>query len=235
MLAKHDETYMPKEVADALKKSGHWKDDYAQAGGDAGRGRGQVIAELGHYALMLALGLALIQGSMPIVGARSNDAVLMSMAAPAALAQFVFVALAFARARRLLRHLRLLGAQRLREFELGDAADLPAHQRLGQPRRLDDAVGVHPGVVRRAGRGVRQQSAGQAQGQCAGGAGLDRRGLPSVHSHHVESVPAHCRTRRSRAAISIRSCRIPASPSIRRCSISAMSASRSRSPLRSRR
>jgi cytochrome c-type biogenesis protein CcmE len=30
ILAKHDETYMPKEVAEALKKSGHWKDDYAQ-------------------------------------------------------------------------------------------------------------------------------------------------------------------------------------------------------------
>ena len=30
ILAKHDETYMPKEVADALKKSGHWKDGYAQ-------------------------------------------------------------------------------------------------------------------------------------------------------------------------------------------------------------
>jgi len=30
VLAKHDETYMPKEVADALKKQGHWKDDYAR-------------------------------------------------------------------------------------------------------------------------------------------------------------------------------------------------------------
>jgi cytochrome c-type biogenesis protein CcmE len=28
VLAKHDETYMPKEVADALKKQGLWKDDY---------------------------------------------------------------------------------------------------------------------------------------------------------------------------------------------------------------
>jgi len=27
VLAKHDETYMPKEVADALKKQGHWKED----------------------------------------------------------------------------------------------------------------------------------------------------------------------------------------------------------------
>jgi len=32
VLAKHDETYMPKEVADALKKQGHWKDDYTKRG-----------------------------------------------------------------------------------------------------------------------------------------------------------------------------------------------------------
>jgi cytochrome c-type biogenesis protein CcmE len=28
VLAKHDETYMPKEVADALKKQGRWNDGY---------------------------------------------------------------------------------------------------------------------------------------------------------------------------------------------------------------
>jgi cytochrome c-type biogenesis protein CcmF len=55
-----------------------------------------VIAELGHYALVLALGLALVQGSMPIIGARGNDTVLMTMASATALAQFVFVAAAFA-------------------------------------------------------------------------------------------------------------------------------------------
>jgi cytochrome c-type biogenesis protein CcmE len=27
ILAKHDERYMPKEVADALKKQGHWQGD----------------------------------------------------------------------------------------------------------------------------------------------------------------------------------------------------------------
>jgi cytochrome c-type biogenesis protein CcmF len=54
-----------------------------------------VIAELGHFALVLALGLALIQGSMPIVGTRNNDPALMSMAGPIALAQFVFVAISF--------------------------------------------------------------------------------------------------------------------------------------------
>ncbi len=54
-----------------------------------------MIPELGHYALMLALGVALIQSTMPIVGARTNDPVLMSMAAPAALVQFVLIAIAF--------------------------------------------------------------------------------------------------------------------------------------------
>jgi cytochrome c-type biogenesis protein CcmE len=32
VLAKHDETYMPKEVAAALKKQGLWKEDGAKAG-----------------------------------------------------------------------------------------------------------------------------------------------------------------------------------------------------------
>jgi cytochrome c-type biogenesis protein CcmE len=32
VLAKHDETYMPKEVADALKKQGLWKENGAKAG-----------------------------------------------------------------------------------------------------------------------------------------------------------------------------------------------------------
>jgi cytochrome c-type biogenesis protein CcmE len=32
VLAKHDETYMPKEVADALKKQGHWKEESEKKG-----------------------------------------------------------------------------------------------------------------------------------------------------------------------------------------------------------
>jgi cytochrome c-type biogenesis protein CcmF len=55
-----------------------------------------VIPELGHYALVLALGLALIQSVVPAIGARSNDVTLMGVAAPTAVAQFVFVALSFA-------------------------------------------------------------------------------------------------------------------------------------------
>lgn len=37
VLAKHDETYVPKAVADELKKEGHWKDDYGKSSAaDAG-------------------------------------------------------------------------------------------------------------------------------------------------------------------------------------------------------
>ncbi len=40
VLAKHDERYMPKEVADALKKQGPWVDDYSAKAG-AGTGNKQ--------------------------------------------------------------------------------------------------------------------------------------------------------------------------------------------------
>jgi cytochrome c-type biogenesis protein CcmE len=41
VLAKHDETYMPKEVAEALKKQGHWKESYQKKVGAVPQGRAQ--------------------------------------------------------------------------------------------------------------------------------------------------------------------------------------------------
>jgi len=41
VLAKHDESYMPKEVADALKKQGHWMQDHQTRLGSAPQGRPQ--------------------------------------------------------------------------------------------------------------------------------------------------------------------------------------------------
>src|ERR1700739_522861 len=55
-----------------------------------------MIAEVGHYALVLALALALIQSVVPLIGARVRDGALMAVAGPTALAQFGFVALSFA-------------------------------------------------------------------------------------------------------------------------------------------
>lgn len=55
-----------------------------------------MIAESGHYALVLALGLALIQSIVPLIGARLRDAALMNVARSTALAQLLFVGVSFA-------------------------------------------------------------------------------------------------------------------------------------------
>ena len=47
-------------------------------------------------ALVLALLVALVQASAPLVGAAAGNAALMALARPAALAQFGLVALSFA-------------------------------------------------------------------------------------------------------------------------------------------
>jgi cytochrome c-type biogenesis protein CcmE len=48
VLAKHDENYMPKDVADALKKQGHWKDEYgAKAGSEKPEASGVAQGERG--------------------------------------------------------------------------------------------------------------------------------------------------------------------------------------------
>src|SRR4028119_161450 len=54
-----------------------------------------MIVELGHFALILALGVALLQTVVPLVGAHKGWRNWMEMAAPAASAQFVLVAFSF--------------------------------------------------------------------------------------------------------------------------------------------
>ena len=54
-----------------------------------------MIVEAGHYAMVLALGLALIQSSVPLLGARWRDPALMNVARSTALAQLLFVGLSF--------------------------------------------------------------------------------------------------------------------------------------------
>ena len=55
-----------------------------------------MIPELGHYALVLALALGLMQSVVPVIGARRHDAQLMRLGDSTAVMQFVFVALSFA-------------------------------------------------------------------------------------------------------------------------------------------
>jgi len=55
-----------------------------------------MITEIGHYVLVLAFGLSLIQSVLPVWGARTGDRRLMAVAEPVALATLGFVALSFA-------------------------------------------------------------------------------------------------------------------------------------------
>ncbi len=54
-----------------------------------------MIPEIGHFALILALAMALLQGILPIAGAVRGNSMLMGLARPAASGQFFFVAIAF--------------------------------------------------------------------------------------------------------------------------------------------
>ncbi len=55
-----------------------------------------MVAELGHFSLMVALAVALVQGTLPVVGAARGNAAWMGLARPAARAVFVLVLVAAA-------------------------------------------------------------------------------------------------------------------------------------------
>jgi cytochrome c-type biogenesis protein CcmF len=54
-----------------------------------------MIAEIGLFALALALSMALIQSILPLIGAQRGNVRLMAVAGPAARGQFLFIAVAF--------------------------------------------------------------------------------------------------------------------------------------------
>ena len=78
VLAKHDENYMPPEAADALRKAR----PPDRQGGLRGPGRQAMIPELGHFALVVALALALAQGVLSLAGARHRTRALDRHGAP---------------------------------------------------------------------------------------------------------------------------------------------------------
>ena len=55
-----------------------------------------MIPELGHFALIIAFAVSIVQSVVPLIGAAKNNASLISLARPAALTQLLFVGLAYA-------------------------------------------------------------------------------------------------------------------------------------------
>jgi cytochrome c-type biogenesis protein CcmF len=54
-----------------------------------------MIAETGHYALILALAVAIVQMVLSVIGTRLRDPQLTAVAVPAAQAEFILIGIAF--------------------------------------------------------------------------------------------------------------------------------------------
>lgn len=96
-----------------------------------------MIAELGHFALVLALALATLQTVVPLIGAARGNLLWMALARPAARAQCVVVALAFA---------ALTWAFVSNDFSLAYVA-ANSNSALPLPYRISAVWGAHEGSL----------------------------------------------------------------------------------------
>lgn len=96
-----------------------------------------MIAEIGQYALILALALALVQTVLPAWGARTGDATLMGVAAPVALVLFLFVSSAFA---------ALVTLYLTSDFSVVNVVD-NSHSRMPTIYKISSTWGNHEGSM----------------------------------------------------------------------------------------
>ncbi len=189
-------------------------------------------AELGLFELILALVLALAQSTIPFYGAIRGDRRLMAVAAPVAVTQFLLVAAAFA---------SLVHAHVVSDFSVLNVVE-NSHSAKPLLYKITGVWGNHEGSML---LWVLILSLFGALVAVFGGNLPDRLKarvlsvqawiavrVPPLHPVHLEPLRSGSSRRRSRATTSTRCSRTSASPSIRRSSISAMSAARSPSPSR---
>ena len=164
-----------------------------------------MIPEIGHYALVLALALALVQSVLPLWGARRGDQALMAVGPSVALAQLVFVLVAF---------LMLMTAYLQSDFSvvnvLGELAIRPSRSST----RVSGVWGNHEGsmllwvlilaLFRRPGRVRRAICPDDPARHRAVGAGMIRRSS-AVHPGDLQPLPARSSSPRRGHAISTRS------------------------------
>jgi cytochrome c-type biogenesis protein CcmF len=71
-----------------------------------------MIPEIGQFALIIALLLALTQATLPLIGASNGNRTWIALAIPTGQAQFIFVAIAFGCLAYSFHHERLLSTER---------------------------------------------------------------------------------------------------------------------------
>ena len=92
-----------------------------------------MIPEIGHFALILALALALVQAIFPLIGSFTGSRSWMDMARPLAWGQFTFALIAFAALVQAFLTERLLGRLCGPQLQLPDAGHLQGLRRVGGP------------------------------------------------------------------------------------------------------
>ncbi|MCS6779638.1 MAG: heme lyase CcmF/NrfE family subunit [Geminicoccaceae bacterium] len=96
-----------------------------------------MIAELGHFALVLAFAVALVQGVLPLFGAARRDATLVAVAPPAALLQLLLISISFGA----LVHLYIVS-----DFSVANVA-ANSHQSKPLVYRISGVWGNHEGSL----------------------------------------------------------------------------------------
>ncbi len=160
-----------------------------------------MIPEIGQFALIIALLLALTQATLPLIGASRGNRTWIALAAPAGQAQFIFVAIAFCCLGIFIHHQRLLRSQRRYQLQFTTAAALPARRNLGLARRFVAVVDVDARALDGRRFALQPAPAGRDGRARAERDGHRQRRFSVVHVAHFESVCARCFRRRRMDAI----------------------------------
>ena len=149
-----------------------------------------MIAEIGHYALWLALALAVVQFCSGLWGAHRQDGRLMQVAHRATLLQAAMDGGCLRLSGLVIRAFRFQPEERGQQQQPHAAAALPHCGHLGLARRLHAAVGADAGPVD-GGRGQLRPHAGHTGAQPgAGRAGLRVHRVPALPAYHLQPLRA---------------------------------------------
>ncbi len=174
-----------------------------------------MINELGHFALILAFAVAIVQSTVPLIGAQNGWRGWMAVAEPAASAQFLLIAASFAA----LTHAFVMSDFSLKLVWENSHTDKPMLYKVtgvwGNHEGSMMPLGADPVALWRCSRLVRRGLAAKASSARSRCAGLDRRCLPRFHHLHLEPVPAPGRATLQRRGAEPAAARSRASPSIR--------------------